>query len=252
VNHWQNAKRVSASPSFFLTIAIHRTDCNHSPTSQKSRFSPSTIQLLKVCPALSRQDFLFFDDARAHDAVHAVSEGLDADRKPPLSLPTISGGRKDMTLSRLARLTAMLLISVLWLNTLVAAAAKPVDPAAMKAKVQSRGVGRGVRVTLADKSEAKGVIVSIGDQAFTVKPKGAAQPQEIQYAQVTGVHGDKMGTGTKVIIVVVIAGATIGIIAAVWVHKFNNGFKNITFPPISSLDLRRSALAFAANSLETA
>jgi ABC-type phosphate transport system permease subunit len=157
-----------------------------------------------------------------------------------------------MTLSRLARFTAMLLISVLWLNTLDVAAAKPVDPAAMKAKVQSRGVGQGVRVTLADKSEAKGVIVSIGDQAFTVKPKGAAQPQEIQYAQVTGVHGDKMGTGTKVIIVVAIAGATIGIIAAVWVHKFNNGFKNITFPPISSLDLRKSTNAFAANSLETA
>ncbi|MGO9340612.1 MAG: hypothetical protein ACLPY1_24325 [Terracidiphilus sp.] len=136
-----------------------------------------------------------------------------------------------MKLSRLVRFTAMLLISVLWLNTLVAAAAKPADPAAMKAKVQLRGIGQGVRVTLADKTETKGVIVSIGEQAFAVKPKGAAQPQEIQFAQVTGVHNDRMGTGTKVIIVVAVAGAAIGITVAVLVHDVNNGLKNITLCP---------------------
>jgi hypothetical protein len=136
-----------------------------------------------------------------------------------------------MTFSRLVRLTAVLLISILWLNTLVDAAAKPVDSAVMKARVQARGVGQGVRVTLADKTETKGVIVSIGEQAFSVSPKGSTHPQEIQYTQVTGVHNDKMGTGTKVIIVVAIAGAAIGITAAVLVHDVNNGLKNITFCP---------------------
>jgi len=34
-----------------------------------------------------------------------------------------------------------------------------------------------------------------------------------------------MGTGTKIAIVAVIAGATIGIIMAVAVHRFDNSFK---------------------------
>jgi hypothetical protein len=127
-----------------------------------------------------------------------------------------------MTLSRLARFTAMLLIPALLSNSL-AFAAKPVDPAAMKAKVQARGVGQGVRVTLADKTETKGLILSIADQSFTLKVKGADQPQEIQFAQVTGVHSDKMGTGTKVIIVVAVVGVAIAITAAVFVSRFKIG-----------------------------
>ena len=102
-----------------------------------------------------------------------------------------------MTLSRSARFIVMLLISVLWMNGLVAAAAKPEDPAAIKARIQARGVGNGVRVTFADNTEAKGAIVSIADQSFTLKAKHDAQPREIQYAQLTGVHNDKMSTGTK-------------------------------------------------------
>jgi hypothetical protein len=130
-----------------------------------------------------------------------------------------------MNLSRLARLTAVLFIPALLSNNNFAFAAKrPVDPAAMKAKVQARGMGQGVRVTKADNSETKGVIVRIGEQSFTVTPKGSTQPQEIEYAQVTGVHNDKMGTGTKVIIIVAIAGAAIGIIAAILVHDFNSSF----------------------------
>jgi ABC-type phosphate transport system permease subunit len=137
-----------------------------------------------------------------------------------------------MTLSKLARLIAMLLIAAQLSNNFAVAASKPVDPAAMKAKVQARGVGQGVRVTLADKSEAKGVILSIGEQSFAVKARGAAQPQEIQYAEVSGVHNNKMGAGTKVIIVVAIAGAAIGIFAAVWAHDFQKGFQSIpTCPP---------------------
>ncbi|MGA3100700.1 MAG: hypothetical protein ABSD61_02450 [Terracidiphilus sp.] len=128
-----------------------------------------------------------------------------------------------MNLSTLTRLTATLLIPALLSSNFAFAERKPVDPAAMKAKVQARGVGHGIRVTMADSTETKGVIVRIGDGSFTVKPKGAAQPQEIQYAQLTGVHNDKMGTGTKVIIIVAIAGAAIGITAAILVHDFNTG-----------------------------
>jgi ABC-type phosphate transport system permease subunit len=106
-------------------------------------------------------------------------------------------------------------------NSLAFAAKKPVDPAAMKAKVTARGVGQGVRVTLADNTEAKGLIVSIGEQSFTLKPKGVDQPREIPYAQVTGVHNQKMSTGTKVIIGVAILGAAVGIAAAIFVHEWD-------------------------------
>lgn len=133
-----------------------------------------------------------------------------------------------MKFPRQIRFLATLLIAAMLGNS-IAIAAKPVDPMAIKAKVQARGVGQGVRVTLADKTETKGVIVNIGDQAFTVKPKGDAQPQEIQYAQVSGVHKDKMGTGTKVLIIVVIAGAAVGIAAAVIDHDVNKSLSKITF-----------------------
>ena len=134
-----------------------------------------------------------------------------------------------MTLSRAFRSIAVLLISVLWMNFLVASAAKPVDPAVMKARVQARGVGNGVRVTLADNTEAKGVIVSISAQSFMLKAKHSDQPREIEYAQLTGVHKDKMGAGTKVIIIVAIAAAAIGITAAVIDHEVNNSLKNLHF-----------------------
>jgi hypothetical protein len=123
----------------------------------------------------------------------------------------------------------MLLIPALACNTLSVYAAKPPDPAAMKAKVLARGVGQGVRVTLADNTEVKGLIVSIADASFAVKPKHADQPQTIQFAQVTGVHNDKMGTGTKVIIVVAIVGAAIGIAAAILLHKVDNSLKGPVF-----------------------
>jgi ABC-type phosphate transport system permease subunit len=157
-----------------------------------------------------------------------------------------------MILSRLIRFTALLLIQGLLTNSVAFAAKKPVDPAVMKEKVLARGVGQGVRVTMAGNTEANGVIVSIGEQSFMVKPKHADQPQEIHYAQVTGVHNNRMGTGTKIIIVAAIAGAAIGIFAAIWAHRFNEGFKNINTGPISALDLRRSSIAFRPSSVQSA
>ena len=131
-------------------------------------------------------------------------------------------------LSRLLRYIAMMLIPMMLIDSVAFASSKPADPAAMKAKIQARGVGQGVRVSLADNTSANGLIVSISEQSFLLKVKGSPQPEEIPFAQITGVHNDKMGSGTKIIIVVAIVGATIGIIAAVFVHQFHAGFKNVT------------------------
>ena len=103
-----------------------------------------------------------------------------------------------MILSRLFRFTAMFLAFALLSNSLAFAAKKPADPAVMKAKIQARGVGQGVRVTLNDQTEVKGVIVAVHDQTFVVKSKKVTEPQEIDYAKVTGVHNDKLTRGEKV------------------------------------------------------
>ncbi len=127
-----------------------------------------------------------------------------------------------MRFSRLIRFTAMLLISVVFTNNLALAAKKPADPAAMKAKIQARGVGQGVRVTLADQTEVKGLIVSVGEQSFAVKAKKADQPQEIEYAQVTGVHNDKLTRGQKVGIVVGVVAGFIVVVAVVLTVEFDH------------------------------
>jgi hypothetical protein len=121
----------------------------------------------------------------------------------------------------------MVLILALLGNSPVFAAGKPVDAAAMKAKVAAHGVGQGVRVTLSDNTEARGLIVSTGEESFALKPKGADQAREIQYTQITGVHNQKLSTRTKVIIIVAIFGAAVGITAAVLDAEFHNSLKNL-------------------------
>ena len=111
-----------------------------------------------------------------------------------------------MNLSRLFRLAALLLVPALLSNSLAFAAKKHLDPDAIKAKIEARGVGQGVRVTLADSTEVKGMIVAVHEHTFVVKPKHADQPREIEYAQVTGVHNDHLTRGQKV-------GITVGVVA---------------------------------------
>lgn len=120
-----------------------------------------------------------------------------------------------MILSRLFRLTAMFIAFMLLSNSFAFAAHKPTDPAVMKAKIQARGVGQGVRVTLADKTEVKGVIVAVNDQTFVLKSKKATGPQEIDYAQVTGVHNDRLTRGQKVGIVAGAVAVGIVVVAVV-------------------------------------
>jgi hypothetical protein len=126
-------------------------------------------------------------------------------------------------LSRLFRPAATLLVPVLLSNSLVFAAKKPADPAVMKAKIQARGVGQGVRVTLADRTEVKGLIVSVGEQSFAVKAEKADKPQEIEYAQLTGVHNDKPTRGQTVGIVVAVVAVWIIVIAVVVTKEFKKG-----------------------------
>jgi len=128
-----------------------------------------------------------------------------------------------MKFSRLTRFIATMLISVLSSNSLAfAAPKKPADPAVLKAKIQARGVGQGVRVTLTDATDITGMIVSIGDQSFALRPKKKnAGPQEIAYAQLTAVHKDKLSRGQKVAVVVVIVSAGIAVLAVVVAHELD-------------------------------
>ena len=127
-----------------------------------------------------------------------------------------------MVLSRLFRFTAMFLAVVLLSNSVAFAAKKPAGPAVMKAKIQARGVGQGVRVTLTDQPDVKGVIVAIHDESFVVKSKKATEPQEIEYAHVTGVHNDKLTRGEKVGIVAGAVATAVVIFAVVLTVKFEH------------------------------
>jgi hypothetical protein len=99
----------------------------------------------------------------------------------------------------------------------------------MKAKIQARGVGQGVFVTLADNTTAKGTIVTIGEQSFALKLKKVAQPREIEYAQLTGVHNDRLTRGQKVGIVVGVVAVAIIITAVTLKILIDNSFKNLRF-----------------------
>jgi hypothetical protein len=136
-----------------------------------------------------------------------------------------------MKFSRFIRFTAMLLISVLLSSNLAFATKKPVDPAVLKAKIQARGVGQGVRVTLTDATDVTGMIISIGDQSFALRPKKKnAQPQEIAYGQLTAVHKDKLSRGQKVTVVVVIVSASIAVLAVIATHELDESWGSGSLP----------------------
>jgi hypothetical protein len=105
-----------------------------------------------------------------------------------------------MTLPRMLRLAATLLALALLSNSLAFAAKKPADSASIKAKIQAGGVGQGVRVTFADKTEAKGLIVAIGDQSFLLKAGKSADVRQIEFSQVAGVHRDHLIRGQRIAI----------------------------------------------------
>ena len=122
--------------------------------------------------------------------------------------------------SRLFRLAAILLVPTLLCNSIAFAAKKPVDPAALKAKIQARGIGQGVRITLIDQTDVKGTIVAIGDQSFALKLKKGSEPREFEYAGITGVHNDRLTRGQKVGIAVGVVAGFIIVVAVVLTKRF--------------------------------
>jgi len=122
--------------------------------------------------------------------------------------------------SRLFRLAAILLVPALLSNNFAFAAKKPADPAALKAKIQARGIGQGVRITLIDQTDVKGTIVAIGDQSFALKTKKGSEPREFEYAQITGVHNDRLTRGQKVGITVGVVAGFIIVVAVVLTKRF--------------------------------
>jgi hypothetical protein len=135
-----------------------------------------------------------------------------------------------MRFSRLIRFSAMLLISAVLTNNVAFAAKKPADPATLKARIQARGVGQGVRVTLADSAEAKGMIVSVGELSFALKSKHDAQPREIEYSQLTGVYKDKLTRGQKIGITVAVVSIAIAITAVVFTIELDKPIGPIFVP----------------------
>lgn len=126
-------------------------------------------------------------------------------------------------LSRLFRPAAMLLVPLLLSNSFAFAAKKPISPAAVKAKIEARGVGQGVRVTLSDQTDVKGTIVAVRDHDFALKLKKVDAPRDIEYSQVTGVHNDKLTRGQKVGIVVGVVAVFIVVVAVVLTREFESG-----------------------------
>ena len=130
-----------------------------------------------------------------------------------------------MRFSHLMRFCAVLVIPALLGNDLALAAQKPLDAPAVKAKIEARGLGNGLRIVEADKTQVTGVIVSIGEQSVVLRQKSGQLPVEIPYAQVSEVHNSNhLSTGAKVGIWVGVAAAVLGIVTIVLVHEFHSSF----------------------------
>jgi hypothetical protein len=71
----------------------------------------------------------------------------------------------------------------------LALAATPLDAAIVKQKVEERGVGKDLKVSLGDGSTVSGEIVWIGEEKFQLKAKKEPQPVDVSYAQVIRVGG---------------------------------------------------------------
>jgi hypothetical protein len=126
----------------------------------------------------------------------------------------------QLSFTRVVRFFAVLLIVTLLGNNLAYAHKKPLDAPAVKARVESRGVGKGVRLVEVDKTEVQGSIVSIGDQSFVLRPKNSGASVDISYAQVSDIHNTGLSTGAKIGIV---AGAAVAaaVIIIVVLYKKN-------------------------------
>jgi len=95
---------------------------------------------------------------------------------------------------RLICTIAAILVVALLSCGLVLASRKSPGPAVMKASLQQHGLGNDVRLTLADKTEVRGLIVGIGERSVSVREKHAGRSRELPYAQLIGVHSNRLST----------------------------------------------------------
>lgn len=114
-----------------------------------------------------------------------------------------------MAYQHLIRCIAVLLIPALLINTPGFAAQAPLDPATAKARLESRGLGHGVKVILTDRSEVSGTLVRIDEESCQIHPRKAAEPLTVEYAQITSVQKGPMSKGKKIAIGVGVAAAAL-------------------------------------------
>lgn len=122
----------------------------------------------------------------------------------------------------LRRFSSLLLIPLLCAQTILLAAAPVPDEAVIRLKVSSYGIGHRVRVDLADKTRVKGIILSIDDKSFAVKPKGNAPPQTIPYSSVLRIHKDGLSTGQKIGIAAGVVFVSFGILSFIALEQFRH------------------------------
>jgi hypothetical protein len=120
-----------------------------------------------------------------------------------------------MKIDQVLRYTAFLLVLSVFSQTM-AFARKPLDGTVAREKIAAIGEGQQCLVKLVDGTKAKGIIVSIHADNFTLKTKGVEEPRRIDYVQVTGVHKAGM-TDAKAAMTIGIATAGVAIALFWWV-----------------------------------
>jgi hypothetical protein len=124
-------------------------------------------------------------------------------------------------ISRFFCLVSLVVICKLMGND-IALAAKPMDAATVKQKVDARGIGKDLKVTEAGGTTITGSIVWIGEESFRLKVKNEPQPTEISFAQVTDVRNQGLSKGAKIGIAAGIVVVVVVVVAVVIVHAVNS------------------------------
>jgi hypothetical protein len=127
-----------------------------------------------------------------------------------------------MRFNRVAQFAALFLTPAILSSSSAYAAKGALDAVSIKEKIAAHGVGQRVRVTLTDRTEAEGIIASVGDQSFALQARGEDQSRSIEYAQITGVHGDGLSTGATVGIWVTV-GVVVLVVALVSIARGEAG-----------------------------
>lgn len=89
----------------------------------------------------------------------------------------------------------------------------------VKERVQKRGVGERVRVTLVNGSEVKGFISEVDEASFVVTDKKSGRTTAVSYAEVQKVRGPGLSKGAKIGITVAVVVGVLAIVVVIFIHK---------------------------------